>query len=187
MSAVVISTLDNPTLGVAVTNVFVTDKFKASLVVVELVNVNFELTIDANRIHNKLSGLNWITPQFKNNPEIEIELINQIQSHLKKDPRNKMLITNYPFFSAILDQNLLAPSRVYTGDGTTHPIEGSKYTSNYKDLMDKLISKNNISVIYVIDTTKENLNFHYVELYRYCFKEVLLFEHLKSYDLKNCI
>jgi len=153
----------------------------------ELVNVNFDLAIDATKIHYKLSGLNWITPQFKDNPKQEINIINQIQSYLKNDPRNKMVITNYPFFSVILNQNLLAPSRVYTGDGTTHPIKGNKYTSNYKELMDHLISKNNISVIYMIDNDKENLNFHYIESYRHCFKEVLLFEQLVSYELKDCI
>ena len=44
----------------------------------ELVNVNFELSIDAQKIHRKLSRLNWITPEFKENPGEEINMINQI-------------------------------------------------------------------------------------------------------------
>ena len=84
-------------------------------------------------------------------------MINQIESLLKKDSRNKMVITNYPFFSIILDQKLYSPSRVYTGDGTTHPLKGSEYVANYKELMDNIILRNNISVIYVInETNKKN-------------------------------
>ena len=36
------------------------------------------------------------------------------ESLLKKDSRNKMVITNYSFFSIILNQKLYSPSRVYT-------------------------------------------------------------------------
>ena len=152
----------------------------------ELKNVNFELAVDAKKIHKKLSGLNWITPQFKKNPTEEINIINRIESLLKKDTRNKMVITNYPFFSIILDQKLYSPSRVYTGDGTTHPLKGNKYAKRYKELMDNIILKNNISVIYVINTVNKNTNFHYINLYQHCFEEISLLSQLKSYELKNC-
>ncbi len=152
----------------------------------ELENVNFQLTVDASKIHKKLSGLNWITPQFKKNPTEEINIINRIESLLKKDTRNKMVITNYPFFSIILDQKLYSPSRVYTGDGTTHPLRGSEYAAKYKELMDNIILKNNISVIYVINTVNKNTNFHYINLYQHCFEEISLLSQLKSYELKNC-
>ena len=152
----------------------------------ELKNTNFELAVDAKKIHKKLSGLNWITPQFKKNPEKEIKIINNIESLLKKDSRNKMLITNYPFFSIILDQQLSSPSRVYTGDGTTHPLKDNEYEANYKELMNDIILRKNISVIYVINETNKNTNFHYVDLYRNCFEEISLLDQLKSYELKNC-
>jgi len=97
-----------------------------------------------------------------------------------------MVITNYPFFSIILDQKLYSPSRVYTGDGTTHPLRGSEYAAKYKELMDNIILKNNISVIYVINTVNKNTNFHYINLYQHCFEEISLLSQLKSYELKNC-
>ena len=153
----------------------------------EMGNVNFKLAEDAQKIDKKLLGLNWITPKYKNKPEEEIYLINQTLLILKKDLRKKMVITNYPFLSIVLEQKLYSPSRVYTGDGTTHPLRGSKYVTNYKKLMDNLILKNNISVIYVIDTYHENTNFHYVDLYQDCSQEIVLLKHLKSYELKNCI
>ena len=152
----------------------------------ELHNVNFELTVDAKKIHKKLSGLNWITPQFKKNPIEEINIINQIESLLRNDSRNKMLITNYPFFSIILDQKLYSPSSMYAGDGTTYPLRDSEYAVRFKELMDNIILKNNISVIYIINTNNENINFHYVDLYQHCFKEISVLNQLKSYELKNC-
>ena len=152
----------------------------------ELHNVNFELTVDAKKIHKKLSGLNWITPQFEKNPIEEINIINQIESLLRNDSRNKMLITNYPFFSIILDQKLYSPSSMYAGDGTTYPLRDSEYAVRFKELMDNIIIKNNISVIYIINTNNENINFHYVDLYQHCFKEISVLNQLKSYELKNC-
>ena len=162
----------------------------------ELNNVNFKLAVNAKKIHKKLLGLNWITPQFKKNPMEEINIINQIESLLKKDSRNKMLITNYSFFSILLDHKLYSPSRVYTSDGTTHPLKGSEYVLKYKELMDNIILKNNISVIYVINTHNKNTNFRYelnlfdeffyVYLYQHCFEENTLLNQLKSYELKNC-
>ena len=167
---------------------------KLETAISKLNNVNFKLAVDAKKIHEKLSGLNWITPQFKKNPIEEINIINRIESLLKKDSRNKMLITNYPFFSVILDHKLYSPSRVYTGDGTTHPIKGNEYVARYKELMDNIILRNNISVIYVINETNKNTNFHYadlsnfhyVDIYRNCFEEISLLDQLKIYELKNC-
>ena len=37
----------------------------------------------AKKIDKKLSGLKWITPEFKDNPSEEIRLINQIKSKSK--------------------------------------------------------------------------------------------------------
>ena len=115
----------------------------------DLENINFQLSSDANKIDKKLSGLNWITYEFKNDPDEEIKMINQIQSYLRNDSRNKMLITNYSFFATILNEKTFSPSRVYAGDGTTNPIKGNKYVPKYKKLMIDLIKKNNISVIYI--------------------------------------
>ena len=97
-----------------------------------------------------------------------------------------MVITNYPFFSIILNQKLYSPSRVYTYDGTTHPLKDSKYAAKYKELMDNIILRNNISVIYIINATDKDANFHYVDLYRNCFEEISLLDQLKSYELENC-
>ena len=150
----------------------------------EFKNANFELSIDATEIHKKLSGLNWITPQFEINPKEEINLINQIQSHLKGDSRNKMVMTNYSFFSVILDQNFFSPFRASAGDGTTHPAKDNKYSKKYKELIINLIEKNNILVIYIIDPLDSNSIYNYID--QNCFEEFSVFENLKGYELKDC-
>ncbi len=154
----------------------------------ELKNTNFNLAIDAEKINAKLSGLNWISPQYKDNPKKEVLIINKIKNILDADKRKKMLITNHSFFSIILNENLFSPSRVYTGDGTTHPIKGNKYEGNYKELVKKLVSKNDISVIYVTKFKYENINFHYIDdLFKKCSEEKFLIDELKSYNIENCI
>ena len=113
----------------------------------ELNNANFNLSVNAENIDKNLSGLNWITPEKKDEPQREIDYLNEIISHLKKDSRKKMLLTNYSFLSSILDQNLFKPFRMYSGDGSSIPLKNSEYSEKYKKLMVNLIKKNKISVI----------------------------------------
>ena len=154
----------------------------------ELKNTNFNLAIDAKKIDSKLSGLNWISPQYKDDPKKEVLLINKIKNILGEDKRKKMLITNHSFFSIILNEKLFSPSRVYTGDGRTHPIKGNKYEEKYKELLKKLFLKNDISVIYVTKFKYENINFHYIDdLFKKCAKEKFIIKELKSYNIENCI
>ena len=105
----------------------------------ELSYVNLKLSSDGKEIDKKFSGLKWITPQFKNNPKEEIILINQVKSYLQNDNRIKMLITNYSFFSAILDQKLFSPSRWHTSDGAAYPLKNNKYFASYKKLLINII------------------------------------------------
>lgn len=151
----------------------------------ELSNVNFELASDAKKIDNKLIGLKWITSKFKNKPEDEIDIINQIKINLKKDKRNKMLITNYTFFSAILDENFFAPSWAFTDNGTTHPINTNKYVKEYRKLMVDIIKKNEILVIYIAGALEDKQIYNYIS--PDCFKENVITNHLKSFEIKNCV
>ena len=97
-----------------------------------------------------------------------------------------MLITNYPFFSTILGYSIFSPSRVYTGDATTHPLKNNKYFKVYEKLMKNIILKNNIKTIYIIKTKNDNINFHYVDTYKHCYEETNLGSRLKKYDLNKC-
>ena len=70
----------------------------------ELSSVDLSKSVPATKIHDKLKGLQWISPEYKNNVEQEINLINNIKNHLKSDKRKKMVVTNYSFFSIILNE-----------------------------------------------------------------------------------
>ena len=150
----------------------------------ELSYVNFELSSNGKEIDKKFSGLKWITPQFKNKPNEEIILINQVKSYLQNDNRIKMLITNYSFFSIILNQKLFSPSRWHFLDGTAYPLKDNKYFSSYKNLLINLIKKNNIVVIYTIYPLENSFIYTYLD--RSCFQERKINEVLNSYELKSC-
>ena len=155
----------------------------------ELNYVDFTLSSEGNKIDRKFFGLKWITPEFKENPNLEITLLNEAKAHLEKDKRSKMLITNYSFFSIILGQKLYSPGRWHALDGTMHPLKGSFHYNSYKNLLIKLIKENKIKVIYTVDT-EENLNIKDASIYDYvneeCFRKIKITKLLASYELKKC-
>ena len=135
----------------------------------ELNNVNFELSSNGKEIDEKFKGLNWITPEFQNNPSEEINLINEIKIYLRNDNRNKMVMTNYSFFSSILEKKLFSTTRWHIFDGTDYPQKNSKYFMSYKNLLIQSIEKNNIEVIYTINPVKNSNIYDYIDAN--CFEE----------------
>ena len=150
----------------------------------ELNYVDFNLSLKGEKIDKTLSGLNWISPQFENNPKKEINLINEAISHLKNDGKKKMIMTHYLFLSAVLDQKVFTPSRWILDDGTTHPLKGNKYFYNYKKFLLNVIKKNKIKVIYVIEPVTKSHIYDYIE--KSCYQEKKITEILTSYELVNC-
>ncbi|MBA1337765.1 MAG: Dolichyl-phosphate-mannose-protein mannosyltransferase [Pelagibacterales bacterium] len=150
----------------------------------ELNYANFKLSSNAIKIDKKLEGLKWITPQQKNDPNKEINQIREIKLHLLNDLRNKMLISNYSFFSVILNEKLFSPSRWYLSDGTDYPLRGNKHFTSYKKLLIGILKKNNISVIYIISPQDSSILYNYID--KGCFVEREISKILKSYELKNC-
>ena len=150
----------------------------------ELNNVNFNLFSNAEIIDNKFKGLKWITPEYKNKSLEEIDLINSMKLHLLRDKRNKMLMTNYSFFSVILNEKIYSPSRWYISDGTDVPLKGNKYFSKYKKLLINLIKNNDISIIYTIYPVESSYLYTYLD--KNCFTEVKVSKILNSYEIKDC-
>ena len=150
----------------------------------ELNYVDFTLSSSASEVDIKLKGLKWITPRYKNNPKDEIKIINEIKLHLQNDKRKKMLITNYSFFSVILNEKLFSPSRWYLLDGTDYPLKENRHFSSYKNLLINLINKNNIETIYTIYPLESSIIRAYFD--ESCFQEIKISDMLMSYELKNC-
>ena len=129
-------------------------------------------------------GLKWITPEFKENPIKEINLINEVKFHLKNDKNKKMLMTNYSFFSAMLDEKIFSTTRWHIFDGTDYPQKNSKHFLSYKSLFLKILKKNNIKTIYMISPVKKSNLYDYID--KNCFDEEKVTEILTSFSLKNC-
>jgi len=156
----------------------------------ELEYVNFKLSVKADKIDEKLKGLNWITPVHKNisgnksNPNDEIVLLNKIKSYLKSDNRTKMVFTNYSFFSALLEEKMFSTGRWHLLDGTDYPMKNNKYFTNYKNLFINSIKENEIKVIYIVHPLENSVIYNYLN--KECFTEKEIFKVLKSYELKMC-
>jgi len=150
----------------------------------EFKNTNFELSVNAEIIDKKFAGLKWITPEFNKNPQDEVFLLQEIKLHLNNDTRRKMLMTNYSFFSTILDQKIVSPNRWFNSCDCTYPLKNNKYYYVYKNFITNLIKKNNIEVIYLIKPVENSEIYQYLN--KSCFKEVKINEYLSSYELKDC-
>ena len=71
-----------------------------------------------------------------------------MKSKLENDNRKKMLLTNYSFFSALLNKKLSSPMRWYIENGISHPKTNNKYFKDFQDFFIKKIKENKIEVIY---------------------------------------
>ena len=149
----------------------------------ELNYVSFNKALSADKIHKSLRGLNWITPQYKDNPDLEIKDIIDIKNKLINE-KEFILLTNYSFYSVILEKNTFSPSRWYTFDGTDYPRGKNIYKKEYKKLLLKLIKENNIKKIFLIDPITEKEIYSYLN--KNCFLEKSSFKRLKELIVLNC-
>ena len=112
----------------------------------ELNNVKFTEAIDAEKLNKKFSGLKWITPNFINNKNVisEIIFLKRFQEILLLDKSNKIVLTNFSFFSITTQNNVSGFSRWYPGDNSAFPVKENKFAEDYKKLIisNFLIEKN---------------------------------------------
>jgi len=154
----------------------------------DLQKVDLSKSIKADLIDSKLKNLKWITPEFPSDPKKEINLIKEAIEVLKKDKRNIMMITEYQFFSIILEKNLNIPNRWYTHDNNSYPLKNHKYFKFYEDHFMNIIAKNNIEVIYIFGFVTGNSKIKNFQIYMddICFDEEKINEITTSYELKTC-
>ena len=141
--------------------------------------------LDASKINNNFKGLEWISPYFQD-PQEEIDLVRSSLAILKKEDKNKMVITPYNFFSSLLEEKLFSPSRTY--DSISYPRIDSEYFSQYQSHLINIIKKNKIEKIFIFEP---NSNFDLDEkLFNYisasCFEQEMINRHTLSLDIKKC-
>tara|TARA_B100000780_G_scaffold274202_1_gene238873 strand:- start:1604 stop:3205 length:1602 start_codon:yes stop_codon:yes gene_type:complete len=153
----------------------------------ELNNVNFSNSVDAAVLDKKFKGLNWITPGSRNKEDVfkEIKSIKENINILKKDNAKKMLITNYSFFSVILNETVNSPSRWFPGDDSAFPQKDSSSFHIYKKFLLKNIKDKKIEVIYIIKDVSERNLLDYIDLE--CVNKIIINKHMDKYTLnRNC-
>ena len=148
----------------------------------ELSNVDFNLAVNAKLIDNKLSNLKWITPEYPKTPLQEVNYLNEVKNILKKDESSKILITDYQFLSAIIENNYVSPNKWY--DDLSVPSKESKFFYNYKDFYSSRIKSQKIENIYIVGLDKEK----YIQVVfdENCFDVEKINKILKKFTIKKC-
>ena len=154
----------------------------------ELSDVDLSQAIVFSNFDNKFRGLKWISPSFKN-PKEEISILNDLKIILQnKDNKNKMLLSEYNFFSLSLNKNLHGISRTY--DQISYPNKNTKYFNKYRLFVKQKIIENKIDQIFILDSaeiTQFRLN-HIVLNFvpESCFNKTYINKFTIKLDIKNC-
>ena len=153
----------------------------------ELSNVKFSEAIEPEILSKKFGGLQWITPGIINKKEavLEIQFLKDTQDILKEDTKRKIVLTNYSFFSVLLEDNISGYSRWYPGDNSAFPTKGNYYFKNFKDFIVSTISKKKINSIYILPDIKEDNLINYID--PKCFDKQILVHKIIKYEVnKTC-
>ena len=122
----------------------------------ELQNIDISKAVNAKNIHTSLSGLKWITINFPQNPQEEINAIKESMVILKNEKRRKSLITTYQFIAPVLEIYDYSPNQ-WHHPSVSFPIKNQKYYEIYKRFFINNIKKNNIDIIYSIGKAEEGI------------------------------
>tara|TARA_B110000914_G_C15301350_1_gene371223 strand:- start:217 stop:675 length:459 start_codon:yes stop_codon:yes gene_type:complete len=149
----------------------------------ELVNVDFNLSVDGGLLDKKFSKLKWITPEYSTQPMEEIKILNDVKNFLIRDQKNKILVTDYQYLPSIINNKFASPNKWY--DDLSVPSKQNKYFINYRNFFISNIKNKNIKNIYIIGKSKRK----YIEdifLNPECLEVSDLNIKLLKINLENC-
>ena len=151
----------------------------------ELNNVQFSKAIEAKELNKKFSGLKWITPDFVNNKNInsEINFLKRFEEILLLDKTNKIVLTNFSFFSVITEDNVSGYSRWYPGNKSAFPSKENKFVNYLKNLIISIIKKKKIQTIYILPDIGEKNLVDYID--PKCLKRKELESQIIKYEINN--
>ena len=153
----------------------------------EFSNVNLNNSIEIFSFNKKFKGLRWISPYF-DDPNLEIKNISHLYSLLLQDSEKKMLITEYNFFSSLMERNFFSPSRTF--DNISFPQKNTKYYKKYKNFLISKLKSNQIENIYIFEPKKiekrriEFLIYNYISTE--CFNTKYINDYLVHLMIKKC-
>ena len=169
--------------------IFITTKyhlrFNEDRKMLNLENINIKNNADSELIHPSLKGLKWITYTFPEAPIKEIELVKNSLETIKNDKSKKMLLTDYLFFSSVLEEDLHNPTRWPSLQDASNPDTKNIYHPIYKEFIKDLINLKKIETLY---TTVDNQGDIFLKIFdEKCLKTKEINDFLRKHDIKNCI
>ena len=159
-------------------------RFNVDRKFMELEKISLDNYKNAELISDKLKGLKWVNSQFKEDPEKEIQQINLSINYLKNVEKRKIILTEYQFLLSEINHNIYSPSRWYTDDGVSYPLQDNIYFNEYKKFFKKNLIKNKIKIIYTIEPiNKKSFDFIFESE---CIKSNKINEILIEHDIEEC-
>jgi len=150
----------------------------------ELANIDKSRFQRGEKLSANLKGLKWITPQFSDNVEEEIELLRSSINYLKNSVQKKIILTEYQFILTEINHKIYSPNRWYSTDGVSYPLRDNKYFDYYKNFYKAALSRNKIEVIFTIKPLNlENIHFLFN---KNCIKTSKVNKILYEHDIKDC-
>ncbi len=148
-------------------------------------NADFNKSINASILDDKLKNLKWITPHYQENPKEEIAKLMRSIEIIKNDTRKKMLVTDYQFINVILETRDYAASRFWWGHHG-YPDLKNKYFSIWREFLIKKLKENKIEVVYTIKPLMGEKDVLINVLSQNCYTKLNLNEIVDIQILRNC-
>ncbi len=152
----------------------------------DLSRANFNQTIDAKIIDNKLKGLKWVSCKYPQDSQKEISEIQETIAIIKNDERKKSIFTDYQFISVILSIYDYSPTEVWFINHVANHDKDSKFYKNYKKLLVNKIKKNKIKIVYLIKPLFETEKIFEKSINVNCYKKLEITETLDAYLIQEC-
>ena len=160
-------------------------RFNQNRKFIELVSADFHLAEDAAKLDKRLKGLKWITPHYPNKPLNEINLLIDAKNILSEKKGEKIIITDYQFFSSMLNNKFASPNKWY--DDRSIPDKKNKYYNMHKNFFLNKIKKNEIKYLFFIGKNKSEMYF-FKEFFHEneCIVSNQFNELLLEFDISKC-
>lgn len=127
-------------------------RFNENRKFMELVDADFTKAIDAKILSDNFRGLQWITPEYINNPEEELSLIIDTKNKIFNDKEKKIIITDYQILPYLTNTRSFSPNKWF--DPLSVPNKENKYFEVYKNFFINKLKFNKIKNIYIVGLDK---------------------------------
>ena len=160
-------------------------RFNQNKKFMDLVSADISLAVDAGQLDSRLSGLQWITPHYLQNPQNEINFLINVKNILSETKERKMIITDYQFFSSLIKNKFASPNKWY--DNRSIPDKKNKYYNMHKNFFLSKIKEKKIEYLFFIGKHKHKMSFFKEFINENeCVASEQIDELLVKFDISKC-